>query len=288
LLTHSKIRPAMLLYRKFSTFTGFNWPAVSEFIPASDLPRMFHTVSIELMPEPSHFAITTDGGVVLDLKHDRLLKLNTVGTEMWTLLSRGMSETQVVEEIAHRYGVDQLRVGADLRALLRRGEQMGLFPESALIAKPTEPSPLTEKKQSLVGGEQDQVALRAVPTSDVVRAILGLGLFDIILSCRSLNGLFSVVKSWPVSRLRAAGESTVIRQILRAVEKASVWYPKKALCLQRSAVTTCLLRERGIRASMVVGVRPMPFLAHAWVEVEGRVVNDFPRVKIFYQSLSSY
>jgi hypothetical protein len=240
------------------------------------------------MHEPSYLAITTDGGVVLDLKHDRLLKLNTVGTEMWTLLSRGMSETQVVEEIAHRYGVDQLRVGEDLRALLRRGEELGLSPESALIAEPTEQGPLKEEKQSFVASEQDQVAPKAAPTSDVLKAILGLALFDIILSCRPLESLFSVVKSWPLRRLRAASESTVIGQISSAVERASVWYPKKALCLQRSAVTTCLLRECGIRASMVVGVRPMPFLAHAWVEVQGRVVNDFPRVKIFYQSLSSY
>jgi hypothetical protein len=240
------------------------------------------------MHEPSYLAITTDGGVVLDLKHDRLLKLNTVGTEMWTLLSRGMSETQVVGEIAHRYGVDQLRVGDDLRALLRRGEELGLSPESALIAEPTEQGPPKQEKQSFVASEQDQVVLNAVPTSAVLKAIFGLALFDIILSCRPVESLFSVVKSWPLRRLRAASESTVIGQISSAVERASVWYPKKALCLQRSAVTTCLLRDRGIRASMVVGVRPMPFLAHAWVEVQGRVVNDFPRVKIFYQSLSSY
>lgn len=241
------------------------------------------------MHDSSHLAITTDGGVVLDLKHDRLLKLNAVATEMWTLLSRGMSETQVVEQIAHRYGVDRLRVGEDLRALLRRGEELGLSPGSALIAEPTEQKPLKEGKPSPVASEQDHVALKAVRRAgDVVKAILGLALFDIILSCRSLETLCSIVRSWPVRRLRGASEPTVIGQISGAVERASVWYPKKALCLQRSAVTTCLLRSHGIGADMVVGVRSMPFLAHAWVEVDGRVVNDFPRVKTFYQSLSSY
>lgn len=36
------------------------------------------------------------------------------------------------------------------------------------------------------------------------------------------------------------------------------------------------------------GGRPMPFLAHAWVEVEGRVVNDWPRVRQFYPPLGAY
>jgi hypothetical protein len=36
---------------------------------------------------------------------------------------------------------------------------------------------------------------------------------------------------------------------------------------------------------MKIGIRPMPFLAHAWVEVEERVVNDWPGVKNYYQSL---
>ncbi len=46
-------------------------------------------------------------------------------------------------------------------------------------------------------------------------------------------------------------------------------------------------RRRG-PARFVVGVRPMPFLAHAWVEVAGTVVNDWPRVRQFYPPLGAY
>ena len=241
------------------------------------------------MHHPSHLAITPNGGVVLDLKHDRLLKLNSVGTEMWTLLGRGMSETQVVEQITRRYDVDPARVGKDLRALLRRAEELGLSPESVLIAEAPDQIANSEEEPSSTVREQDQIVLNEMPTTgNVVQAILGLALFDIILACRTLKTLCSVVRSWPVKPRCATSESTVIGRVSGAVERASVWYPKKALCLQRSAVTTCLLRQHGIRAHMVVGVRAMPFLAHAWVEVRGRVVNDFPRVKAFYQSLSSY
>jgi transglutaminase superfamily protein len=37
-----------------------------------------------------------------------------------------------------------------------------------------------------------------------------------------------------------------------------------------------LLRARGVVARLLIGYRPVPFLSHAWVEVEGRVVNDSP------------
>jgi uncharacterized membrane protein YcgQ (UPF0703/DUF1980 family) len=55
---------------------------------------------------------------------------------------------------------------------------------------------------------------------------------------------------------------------------ACIWYWKEALCLQRSAATACLLKQAGIAAQMVIGAQQLPFKAHAWVEVDGRVVND--------------
>lgn len=59
-----------------------------------------------------------------------------------------------------------------------------------------------------------------------------------------------------------------------AVDRACVLYFKPVQCLQRSAATVCLLRQLGAPARLVVGVRHLPFQAHAWVEVEGRVIND--------------
>lgn len=230
-----------------------------------------------------HLAITDDGGVLLDLKHDRLLKLNPIGAEMWALLSRGMPEEQVAQRVALRYSVDPVRVGDDLRALLRQGEELGLSPESVAIAESVAAEAVNEKLSSVVA-----TPVRLPRSVDVIKALLGLALFDTIVLCRSLESLCSVVRSWPLRELGSNSESVAIDQIVGAVERASVWYPKKALCLQRSAVTTCMLRDCGVQASMVVGVRPMPLLAHAWVEVHGRVVNDSVRVKTFYQSLTAY
>ena len=46
--------------------------------------------------------------------------------------------------------------------------------------------------------------------------------------------------------------------------------PHDPRCLTTSLVLTALLARRGIRATLVIGVRPDPFAAHAWVEHRGR------------------
>jgi transglutaminase superfamily protein len=65
--------------------------------------------------------------------------------------------------------------------------------------------------------------------------------------------------------------------VVWAVDEACVWYVKRAACLQRSVVATRLLRRHGLRAEMVIGYRPLPFESHAWVEVDGNVLNDRPQ-----------
>ena len=90
------------------------------------------------------------------------------------------------------------------------------------------------------------------------------------------------VRSYPIrSRARAA----TIDRVCLAVDMACIWYCKQVLCLQRTAATVWLLRRHGIPAHMVIGVQQLPFKAHAWVEVNGRVVNDKPYVTEIYSVL---
>lgn len=77
-------------------------------------------------------------------------------------------------------------------------------------------------------------------------------------------------------------ERDVVDRVCRAVNHACVWYPRPILCLQRSTVTTCLLRSYGVPAQMVVGAQVLPFKAHAWTEVEGKAINERKDVQQIY------
>ncbi len=114
-------------------------------------------------------------------------------------------------------------------------------------------------------------------------ALLVLVVSDFLLRLMSFSELYNLVKRWPVGE---QGESVdVIPKTCEAVTRAITWYPWRAMCLQRSVVTTCLIRSRGIPAELVIGCQKLPFMAHAWVEVEGEVVNDTPRVKKIHKVL---
>lgn len=82
--------------------------------------------------------------------------------------------------------------------------------------------------------------------------------------------------------VRRRPSSVTPDDVVWAVDEACVWYVKRAACLQRSAIVTRMLRRQGIRAELVIGCRPLPFESHAWVEVDGAVVNDRPQYqKVF-------
>jgi hypothetical protein len=228
-----------------------------------------------------------DGYVVLDIEHDRILKLNTVATEVWKLLGAGETEPQIVQKIAKKYDVSEQRVSEDVRALVTTIEQFHLSPSnSTLTAQPERKVQCDSKLSYPCYGQTAGDDRSPKPKSElVIVAFLGLAIFDVILFFSSLRSLCACVKAWPVSRNASPPGPSTIGQICSSVQQACVWYPKQALCLQRSAVTACLLRIYGIAARMVVGIRPMPFMAHAWVEANDGVVNDWPGVKNFYSSL---
>jgi len=112
------------------------------------------------------------------------------------------------------------------------------------------------------------------------RAIFTLLAYDVLSTVCRFNTLYLMIKRWKVA-LRPT-DSATIERVCIAVNYACIWYPKQALCLQRSFVTTYLLRKSGIAAHMVLGAQKLPFKAHAWVEVDGRVINERSSVQATY------
>jgi len=106
-----------------------------------------------------------------------------------------------------------------------------------------------------------------------LQAWLALAAFDIARPAGFARLCAWLRRRRPASRLSRAAPGDIVW----SVDEACVWYVKRAACLQRSVVTTWLLRRHGIAAQLVIGCRPLPFESHAWVEVDGRVINDLPQ-----------
>jgi len=117
----------------------------------------------------------------------------------------------------------------------------------------------------------------------VWKAYLKLIHFDLYLARGNFGALYDTVRKYPVVKRTPAPDA--VERICAAIDVACIWYWKEALCLQRSAATACLLKKYGVPAQLVIGAQQMPFKAHAWVEVDGRVVNDKPYTSGIYAIL---
>jgi hypothetical protein len=106
----------------------------------------------------------------------------------------------------------------------------------------------------------------------IFEAYVGLIAHDAFISRHDLAALHQRIRSFQPGATKPSAEATNL--VTHALDVACAFYPKQALCLQRSSVLVGMLRKRGVAAKMVIGAQKLPFKAHAWVEVDGEIVND--------------
>ena len=115
---------------------------------------------------------------------------------------------------------------------------------------------------------------KAKQTWLVLRALYEIVRYDAILR---LRGSGQTLKQVGRQSIAAKPTSCELEQaICDAVLLATCLYWKPVLCLQRAVCTARLLRKCGVNGRLVIGYRPAPFFAHAWVEVDDRVVYGSP------------
>ena len=113
-----------------------------------------------------------------------------------------------------------------------------------------------------------------------LRALWQLHRYDLVNATFGFQRIHrQVARCRVASRPRQPGLEAMVCE---AVSLAACFYWKPAFCLQRSVVTTLLLRKNGIHARLVIGYRPEPFFSHAWVEVDGCAVNERSNVQARY------
>jgi hypothetical protein len=64
-----------------------------------------------------------DGGIVLDIDHGQMFRLNPVGALILQLLGNGCAEAEIAQEIARQYNTNEETVLADVREFLQSLEE---------------------------------------------------------------------------------------------------------------------------------------------------------------------
>lgn len=58
-------------------------------------------------------------------------------------------------------------------------------------------------------------------------------------------------------------------ELARRVAGAAAFFPGRARCLEQAVALYVVLRRAGHPAALRIGVQPVPFRAHAWIELDG-------------------
>jgi Coenzyme PQQ synthesis protein D (PqqD) len=74
-----------------------------------------------------HSISATDGTVILDIEHNRLVTLNTTASFIWERLGRGHSIDVVVEELSQATGANPLVVENDVMTFMDQLTKCGMY-----------------------------------------------------------------------------------------------------------------------------------------------------------------
>jgi hypothetical protein len=232
--------------------------------------------------------VTEDGCVILDFGQDKVLSVNNTGAVILHKIASsesGLSRADLVSAVSVESDASAPSRGESIvDGLIDKLNEKGLLRSSATPARGGVQWLRDMAIRCAVKGTRLLIGVMVKLKLHTPAALAALIMIDVTLKLMGINALRRIVSDWPING--ETPDSKPIADVCSAVIGACAWHSKKALCLQRSATTTCLLRSIGAPAEMVIGVHKMPFYGHAWVEVHGQVVNDHPKVQTFFHALS--
>lgn len=68
-----------------------------------------------------------DGGIVLDINHGQMFRLNPVGALILESLAKGSAEAEITKEISRQYSIGEDIAAADMREFLASLEEHKLI-----------------------------------------------------------------------------------------------------------------------------------------------------------------
>lgn len=126
---------------------------------------------------------------------------------------------------------------------------------------------------------------------DAVRALTALARTTVLFHVGGRPAVARVVRraahAQRATSVRLPRHDETIRRAHRAVQRARRIWPAEIKCLQAALVLEHVLRARGTRPTLRVGVRidDGALSAHAWIEVDGCQLDDAPHAGAAYVML---
>ncbi len=225
--------------------------------------------------EGLYFAAVQGEGVLLDLVEDRYWGFYDLSASIWQGLLKGYDRDKVLAELTKQdLSADDAEEA--LEAQLQSWQESGLL---IPIGHATSPCDLSSKTPG-------------TPTTNTVgeKETKGLSLVAFWRLWRARNWAAQQIKTHPPNRLLSdlidetpfqAHMWTSTLRIIGAYRTLRRLFFRKDDCLMRTLTLTRALQTTGVPCDVCFGVKKIPFLAHAWVEIDGRSVDRSEELKPF-------
>ncbi|HEX8065419.1 MAG TPA: lasso peptide biosynthesis B2 protein [Thermoleophilaceae bacterium] len=212
--------------------------------------------------------------VVLDLRTESYLVLDRVASAMWAALTASDDRAGALAELEDRFDADRERLAADLDAFATRCVERGLLDSagSRRPGAPVRPAP-AERRRGEGAARAPTGRRRRGSAWLTTRALQSLTATHLALSRRGFRSAYEDAERLPVP----AGDSDLVEPAVGAFVRAEELFLARRApddCLLRSLALHRFLRGVGLPSEHVIGVRRVPFQAHAWVEHGGEALLD--------------
>lgn len=127
--------------------------------------------------------------------------------------------------------------------------------------------------------KQNWVTFHVKNTYQTLRAFITLYTVQRAIHNGGMKALFELIATSKINGNSHNHPSLVVANIIKAVDSATKFWPKKIYCLGWASTFTLEARRQGLPCNLVIGVQTHPFYAHAWAELSDKtVVHDDPQV----------
>ncbi len=109
-----------------------------------------------------------------------------------------------------------------------------------------------------------------------LEALYALFKVHLVLRKKGIPGLLKLFEIQAKKHKKIISDVSIkkINEMAYILDRACIIYPKITKCLPWAGSLMYLLLKRGWGCSFTIGIQTNPFYAHAWVEVNEKVIND--------------
>lgn len=114
----------------------------------------------------------------------------------------------------------------------------------------------------------------------VLKALGTLIKVNFYINIRGFYSTINLIKTYKEQKIiYIVPEDEELNNLANIVNKACLIYPTRTKCLEWAITFVLLALKRKWKCNLEIGVQNYPFLAHAWVECNDKVVMDSPDLR---------